>query len=116
MPMLVGLPGGPRNLEAENFSTPRQAVKIIESGKGATTAGENGSLTAWRDRKGILRAELGRFLRTIESAKFEDAKSLAVWLKPRLKEIQKPNATAAAQRKALARMDALEALFGRSLR
>ena len=89
MPMLVGLPGGPKNLEAELFTTPRQAIKIIEVGKGATAAGENGSLTAWRDRKGVLRAELGRFLRTIESGRFDDAKALAAWLNPRLKEIRR---------------------------
>ena len=95
MPMLVGLPGGPKNLEAENFRTPRQAIEIIERGNGATTAGENGSLTAWRDRKGLVRAELCRFLRVIESERFVDAKALAVWLKPRLKEIRQPNTKAA---------------------
>ena len=98
MPMLVELPGGPQNLEAVNFTTPRQAIKIIENGKGATTAGGNGSLTAWRDRKGVLRAELGRFLRTIESERFSDAKTLMAWLKPRLIEIQQPNSKAAKQR------------------
>jgi hypothetical protein len=114
MPMLVGLSGGPKNLEAKNFTTPRQAIKIIEAGKGAWTAGENGSLTVWRDRKGILRGELGRFLRTIESAKFEDFKTLSAWLKPRLEEIRRPNAIAAEQCKVIARMDALDAvLFGR---
>lgn len=103
-------------MEAENFNTSQQAIKIIKAGKGATTAGENSSLTAWRDRKGMLRAELGRFLQTIESARFEDTKALSAWLKPRLKEIRQPNALAAAQRKASARMDALEALLGRPLK
>lgn len=103
MPMLVGLSGGPKELEAENFRTLRQAIKIIEAGKGATTAGENGSLTAWRDLKGVLRAELGRFRQIIEKERFgDDSKALTAWLKPRLKEIRKPNAQGAAQRQALA--------------
>ena len=111
MPMLVGLPGGPQNLEAQNFTTARQAVKIIEGRKGATTAGENGSLTAWRDRKGGLRGELCRFLKVIEAAKFDDTKSLMAWLKPRLKEIRQPNAEAAEKRRALA--EDLTHSFGR---
>ena len=88
-------------MEAENFNTPRKAVEIIERGKGATTAGENGCLTAWRTRSGILRAELGRFLQIVEAERFDDYKALAAWLKPRLKEIRHPNAKAAQQRKAL---------------
>jgi len=111
MPMLVGLPGGPKNLEAENFKTPRQAIDIIERGNGATTAGENGSLTAWRDRKHLLRAELCRFLQVIESERFVDTKALAAWLKPRLKEIRRPNAKAAEQRQAL--VEDMTHIFGR---
>ena len=111
MPMLIGLPGGPKRLEAESFKTPRQAIKIIEAGKGATTAGENGSLTAWRDRKGVLRGELNRFLRTVEGEKFTDTKSLVAWLKPRLIEIMQPNAEGAAKRAALT--DDLTHVLGR---
>lgn len=96
MPMLVGLPGAKKRLEAEPFKTAAGAVRIIEAGKGAYACYENGAINVWRDKRGVLRANVERFHETVESERFMGYGGLAYWLKLKLKEIRQPNERCAA--------------------
>lgn len=96
MPMLVGLPGAKKRLEAEAFKTAAGAVRIIEAGKAAYACYENGAINVYRDKKDVLRAQVERFRETVEEGQFVGYASLAHWLKRRLREIRKPNERCAA--------------------
>ena len=96
MPLLIGLPGAKKKLEAVEFKTPAAAVRAIEAGKGAYAHAENGAINVWRDKRGVLRALVLRFHEVSESERFMGYAGLAYWLKPRLKQIRQPNERCAA--------------------
>lgn len=91
MPEFRDLPHGPKVLEAKAFDKPRQVRAIIKAGYGAYAAGENGSISVWRDSWGELRADLQRFRVCQGSAVFKSMAECERWIAERLPSINEPN-------------------------
>ena len=94
MPMLIGLPGRRKPLEAEYFTTPRQCAAILHRGLGATANGENGAINVW-PVKGGFRGHWMQFRAAVEEFTWKTPYEAAPVLKRWLREINKPNAKCA---------------------
>lgn len=75
---LEGRPG----ITTAQFARSRTAVvRIIRTGKTATTAGENGALNVWRDRSHVLHAAVYRRRVELNHTKRLTLTDLNGWLK-----------------------------------
>lgn len=80
MPRLIGLKGiTTKETECEWFSKPMQLKRILDSGKAATTAGDNGAINIWKDDEGFIRCEAQRWCRTINERKFSKISEVRTW-------------------------------------
>ncbi len=89
MPKLCNLEGIKKEkIDAEFFGKALEIKKILDSGKAATAADENGALNVWKDDEGFFRCTAMRFCSTINEERFADFKDVEKWAKKWLKEIE----------------------------
>ena len=88
MPLLVGLPGTSRKIEAVIVDSGAQAVKALRDGKAATAAGPNGAINVWIDDGGRYRCHLQVFREVNHSANCRSLRSVSAWVREYLARIQ----------------------------
>lgn len=90
---LVGLEGIKRKqIEAVFFRSADELSSIIEEGKGATAAGDNGAINIWKDDTGFIRCEMQRYLRRMDSKIYRTISGAKRWATKWLKQIHSSDA------------------------
>lgn len=86
--LIVDLPGKPGKHDISRFAdTPTAALRMIRAGSVATMAGDYGSINAYRDDNGVLRAERHVYLREAEAKTFRSLRTLQKWYRRALVKI-----------------------------
>lgn len=88
MPTAVGLPGTKRDLGVVFVRSVAKLPKVMREGKCASTADDNGSISAWIDDEGKYRCEADRHLRTIDEQTFTTFEAVKKWYAEWLKKIE----------------------------
>jgi hypothetical protein len=81
MVTLKDLDGKPGLTRAEFVENRTAALRVARTGKAATSAGDNGAINIWRDRRGQLHARFSRYRVTENYAKGMTLGDLGAWLK-----------------------------------
>ena len=76
-------------IDAVFIENEKEIEEILLSGKGATTAGENGAINIWMDDDKFIRCELNIYMRTMDSKKYKTFKEAQGWVKKMLVRINK---------------------------
>jgi hypothetical protein len=95
MPLLHGLPGRRKPIEAEYFKSAEKCAEIVRRGIAATAFGENGAINVW-PVKGGYRGHFLQFHEVVEDGTWPEPESAFPALRRWLRQIRKPNARAAA--------------------
>ena len=88
MPTLKGLPGMAQDIECEFFQEAHEVAAIIEKGKAATEAGENGAINVYKDDAGFICCELQVFCSQQDFKTFEHLESAMNWIERNLEIIR----------------------------
>jgi hypothetical protein len=82
VPILLGLPGFAERVPAISAQSVRAVFRILRDGTGgATSAGNYGAFTVWRDDAGKYRCEADRFKQAVDTQTFTTLKQVAAWTK-----------------------------------
>lgn len=86
---MIDLPGKPGKSEIKRFANSvTVAIDLIRRGDVASTAGDHGSINAYRDNAGKLRAQRCVYCSTQEDLVFKNLKELASWYRLALRRIK----------------------------
>ena len=77
-----------KKIACEFFRKPSQIKSILDSGKAATAADENGALNVWKDDDGFFRCTAMRRMMTIDEQRFSNLKDAKQWARKWLEEIK----------------------------
>lgn len=78
---LDGVRGGKLNPRGKHMArTAAGLMAILKKGRICSAAGDNGSVTVWRDDKGQYRCEFSRWLSCVDSQVFTTKAAVLRWL------------------------------------
>lgn len=81
MPRFSGMPGVTGPLEGPLVSSVTGLLRALEAHRIASAAGDDGSVTAWIDDAGTIRASFQRFHSELSGGTFKSSAELRRWLK-----------------------------------
>lgn len=80
MPMFSGMPGVKKPLEGPLVGSVSAMVRGLSKHRIVSSAGDDGSVTAYVDDKGVLRATFCRYRSMIDGGTFKSKAELRRWL------------------------------------
>lgn len=83
-----GLPGRARRQRGYHLSSPSMCVRILAAGKIASTAGDNGCVTVYRDTAGQIRCSFCRRMSERNHTKPRTLRGVRRWLNVWLPKMQ----------------------------